>query len=81
MSGSAEIPSASDDKNISCIVLYEGGAPICACTFIMQMQTSRCFAEILVIRTRKGFRRRGHAKTAVACVKEVSAQGWGKVGS
>eukprot|EP00518_Triparma_eleuthera_P012097 CAMPEP_0182480328 /NCGR_PEP_ID=MMETSP1319-20130603/35611_1 /TAXON_ID=172717 /ORGANISM="Bolidomonas pacifica, Strain RCC208" /LENGTH=630 /DNA_ID=CAMNT_0024681809 /DNA_START=241 /DNA_END=2129 /DNA_ORIENTATION=+ len=69
--GSSELPELDDDKNLSCLVLYEGSAPVCCVTFILNLQTSRCFAEILVMRTRKGYRRRGHAKSAVACIKEL----------
>ena len=69
--GAAELPELEDDKNLSCLVLYEGSVPVCCATFILNLQTSRCFAEILVVRTRTGFRRRGHAKSALACIKEL----------
>ncbi|GMH73688.1 hypothetical protein TL16_g06257 [Triparma laevis f. inornata] len=60
----------NDDNNVSALILYEKETPVCVATFTISFQTSRCFAELYMVRTRKGFRRRGHGKTAMAVIKE-----------
>ena len=62
----------ADDKNVSCMILFEDSLPVTVATFSVTITTNRCFVDLHVIYTKKMYRRRGHASTAFAILKEFA---------